>query len=251
MALFGLSPFFFSVIGSNFFTNPNTGLLDVTHYTRFIALINCVVYAGGFVILKEVPQAIDVISVTEAQSDCVTRAEDENTPLLSNATTCAYQPVVNKSANPTISELLARLDFWLLGLFCMMVFGFVRSSCQYVQTHTHEYSQCEMIISNIGAIFASLPPSEFSSGQKYPDSGVAFQVNLISAANTVTRISVGPIADFVSPIAAYLPSGAHVFPRKHKISRFAFLSGSALLLMLVSLWVVSAIQSRSQLWVLR
>ena len=130
MALFGLSPFFFSVIGSNFFTNPNTGLLDVTHYTRFIALINCIVYAGGFVFLKEVPKAIDVISVTEAQNDCITRAEDENTPLLSNATISAYQPVVNKSANPTISELLAQLDFWLLGLFCMMVFGFVRSSCQ-------------------------------------------------------------------------------------------------------------------------
>ncbi len=243
MALFGLSPFFFSVIGSNFFTNPNTGLLDVTHYTKFIALINFIVYAGGFVFLKEVPQTIDVVSVTEAQNDCITRAEDENTPLLF--------AVVNKSANPTISELLAQLDFWLLGLFCMIVFGFVRSSCQCVQTHTHEYSQCEMIISNIGTIFASLPPLEFSSGQKYPDSGVAFQVNLISAANTVTRISVGPIADFVSPIAAYLPSGAHIFPRKHKISRFAFLSGPALMLMLLSLWVVSAVQSQSQLWVLR
>src|SRR6266545_3064405 len=107
-----------------------------------------------------------------------------------------------------------------------------------------------MIISNIGTIVASLPSSTTMTGYSLSESGVPFQVNLIAAANTLTRISVGPLADFVSPIAAYLSLGV-VFPRKHRISRFAFLSGPAILLALTSLWMIGTTTTRNQLWVLR
>jgi hypothetical protein len=109
-----------------------------------------------------------------------------------------------------------------------------------------------MIISNIGTIVASLPSSAETVNEGYfPDSGVAFQVNLISGANTVTRVLVGPLADYVSPIAAYLPSGAHIFLKKHRISRFAFLTLSAILMALTSLCMVLAARTRGQLWALR
>ena len=109
-----------------------------------------------------------------------------------------------------------------------------------------------MIISNIGTIVVSLPSSDDTVDKGYSaDSGVAFQVNLISGANTITRILVGPLADFVSPIAAYLPSGTHVFLRKHRISRFVFLTVSAVLMAFTSLWMVLAAGTRNQLWALR
>ena len=106
-----------------------------------------------------------------------------------------------------------------------------------------------MIISNIGTIVASLPSSE-NTGY-VTDSGVAVQVNLISVANAATRVLVGPLADFVSPTAAYLPSGGHVFFRKHRISRFVFIVIPTALMALTSLWMVVAAGTRDQLWALR
>jgi len=110
-----------------------------------------------------------------------------------------------------------------------------------------------MVISNIGTIVVSLPfPSNGStSGETLLDSSAAFQVKVISAANTFGRMAVGPLADFVSPVAAYLPTGLHIFPRKHRISRFAFLSGSAILLSLTFLWMDLAVMDRGKLWLLR
>lgn len=108
-----------------------------------------------------------------------------------------------------------------------------------------------MIISNIGTIVVSLPSSEDTVDQGYSDSGVAFQVNLISGANTFTRILVGPLADFVSPIAAYLPSGGRIILRKHRVSRFIFLTVPALLMALTSGWMVLGAKTRNQLWALR
>jgi len=109
-----------------------------------------------------------------------------------------------------------------------------------------------MIISNIGTIVGSLPSSEDTVDKGYSaDSGVAFQVNLIAGANTVTRILIGPLADFVSPIAAYLPSGTQVFLRKHRISRIVFLTVPALLMAFTSLWMALAAKTRDQLWALR
>lgn len=106
-----------------------------------------------------------------------------------------------------------------------------------------------MIISNIGTIVASLPSSKDTGYSA--DSGVALQVNLISVANAITRVLVGPLADFVSPIAAYLPSGGHIFLRKHRISRFVFLTIPAVFMAFTSLWMVCAARTRDQLWALR
>lgn len=67
----------------------------------------------------------------------------------------------------------------------------------------------------------------------------------------MSRIIIGPLADFLSPVANYLPTGDRIFHRKHFISRFVFLFGASLLLLLTFLWMELGIQNHSQLWALR
>lgn len=107
-----------------------------------------------------------------------------------------------------------------------------------------------MIIFNIGTIALSLP-AQATLLQSMDDSFVAFQVKLISVANTLARIIVGPLADYVSPVNVHHPDNVSAFPRKYIISRFAFLSGSATLLIFTFLWLQVGVQSQSQLWALR
>lgn len=109
-----------------------------------------------------------------------------------------------------------------------------------------------MVISNVGTISASLPPSPYElERNQSPSSSAALQVKLLSMANTVPRIIIGPLADFLSPTAAYLPSGSRIFPRKHFISRFAFLSGASALLLSTFLWMEFGVHNQAQLWALR
>jgi len=118
MALFGLSPLFFSVIASTFFSDPATEALNVTHYTRFLAIFNSIAYVGGFFFLQQIPRNVNCVERTETQSDSVTQAVNEDSPLL------AVSRI--KPADPTISELLRLPEFWLLGIFGVLTLGLVR-----------------------------------------------------------------------------------------------------------------------------
>jgi hypothetical protein len=119
------------------------------------------------------------------------------------------------------------------------------------------FLQCEMVISNIGTIVLSLPASSLSpSGTKVldvpsTDLATSTQVRIISLSNTISRLLVGPIADFVSPIASYLPNGDRSYPRKHRVSRIAFLVVSTILLAGTYLWMEVGIRSQAALWALR
>jgi len=110
-----------------------------------------------------------------------------------------------------------------------------------------------MIISNIGGISMSLPHSlpDSMAGPATHNSSVAFQVKLISIANTGARILVGILADFISPVATYLPTGALIFPREPVISRFVFLFAAAALLLVTFIWMEVRVQSEGDLWALR
>jgi hypothetical protein len=77
------------------------------------------------------------------------------------------------------------------------------------------------------------------------------QVRLLSLANTCSLLLVGPLADFTSPVASYLPSGLRSFPRKHRISRVAFLSAATFLLALTFFWMEIGIRSQETVWILR
>lgn len=108
-----------------------------------------------------------------------------------------------------------------------------------------------MVISNIGTIVAALPATASDSFGSYAADNTSQQVRLISIANTFTRILVGPLADYVSPVASYLPNGTVVRARKHRISRISFLFGSATLLALTFLYTSTGIATQEGLWVLR
>jgi len=110
-----------------------------------------------------------------------------------------------------------------------------------------------MVISNIGTIVMALPPSSarWLSGELVASSPAAHQVKLLSISNTISRIVVGPVADLISPAAVHLPTGEVVFSRRPRISRFLFLSGSASLLSLTSLWMAVGVETREQVWLLR
>jgi hypothetical protein len=110
-----------------------------------------------------------------------------------------------------------------------------------------------MIISNIGGISMSLPHSlpHSTARPTIRGSSIAFQVKLISIANTGARILVGILADFISPAATYLPTGVLAFPKEPVISRFVFLFGSAILLLVTFIWMDIGVQIQGNLWALR
>ena len=114
--------------------------------------------------------------------------------------------------------------------------------------------QCEMVISNIGTIVLSLPASPSSSELKVldiPSTATSTQVRILSLSNTISRLLVGPVADFVSPVASYLANGERHYPRKHRVSRIAFLAGSTILLASTFLWMEVGVRSQAALWAVR
>lgn len=110
-----------------------------------------------------------------------------------------------------------------------------------------------MVISNIGTIVLSLPSPGINTLVRVPSTDVATstQVRILSLASTISRLLVGPLADFLSPIASYLPNGDRYYPRTHHVSRISFLLGSALLLAITYIWMEIGIRSQAALWVLR
>lgn len=113
-----------------------------------------------------------------------------------------------------------------------------------------------MVISNIGTIVLSLPSSSTSGADllsRIPptDISTSTQVRLLSLANTTSRLLVGPIADYVSPVASYLHNGDAYYPRKHRVSRVAFLTVAAILYALTCLWMEIGVKSQGALWALR
>ncbi|KAF8902028.1 major facilitator superfamily domain-containing protein [Gymnopilus junonius] len=227
MALFGLSPLILSVLATSFFLDPMTGLLNVPAFANCLSVLSSVVYLGGCINFYRVPWPTPSATPVES-SDLIGANFAESSPLLGPGRTEAS---ITRPLNPTAIELLALLDFWLLAIFCICVLG-----------------MSEMIISSIGTIVLSLPPTSIESLPK--QHSAAFQVKLISLANTISRIVVGPLADFISPLATRSSSGVSTFPRKHVISRFVFLSGAALLLICTLLWTKLYVYYQNQLWVL-
>lgn len=110
-----------------------------------------------------------------------------------------------------------------------------------------------MVISNIGTIVLSLPSRStvVDAGMHIADSAASKNVRILSLSNTISRILVGPFADYVSPVAAYLPTGTIVFARKHRVSRFIFLSIPAFVLGVSFLWMELAVHDREGAWILR
>jgi len=109
-----------------------------------------------------------------------------------------------------------------------------------------------MIISNIGTIILSLP-SQIYTIHDTPSTAVvtATQVRMLSIANTLSRLIVGPLADIVSPATSRTIDDNRGFLRQHRISRIAFLTFSAAVLVCAYTWVVVGVREQAGIWVLR
>ncbi|KAI0035708.1 MFS general substrate transporter [Vararia minispora EC-137] len=245
MAMFGLSPLFLTYVASGFYFSSETGL-DVTSYVTFLAIYSGIVHVGAAMILclpadeKAVvdagPSAGAAPTLSDASSSSVPSERDSLLPKGAHIDV-EIVDVQLKGSNDSAWNLVKDPDFWLLFFVTFAILGSV--------------STCEMVISNIGSITLSLPSvrtAGFVALDRETDIATSTQVRVISLSNTVARLVSGPLADFISPIASYLPSGVRSYPRKHWISRMAFTVGAGVLCVLGFLSLEIAIRSQASLW---
>ncbi|ETW85749.1 hypothetical protein HETIRDRAFT_379852 [Heterobasidion irregulare TC 32-1] len=240
MALFGLSPLFLSLIASRFFTDPIAGL-NVTQFLTFHAVAAGLVHLLGAFNLHTPSVSTRLSSLSEESSSFADSDPEESlepterTPFLPGKQKNVDVQVILVDEEASIADLLRDTQFWLLAIIIMFTLG-----------------SCEMVISNIGTIVLSLPLSSTDIITLDPstDTATSTQVRILSIANTVSRLLAGPLADFVSPVALSLSSGMRSFPRKHFVSRVAFLSGATMLLGVSFALLETVIRSRESLWIL-
>ncbi|KAA1474901.1 MFS general substrate transporter [Dentipellis sp. KUC8613] len=240
MALFGLSPLFLSFL-AKLFTDPTSGL-DVTRFLTFLAILAGVVHVIGALVLQVPSQTSDKapFSADDSEQEDIEHSaeQDERQPLLPGKQPQVSVDVVlvEIEEDPTVLGLVKDPYFWVLALITMLTLG-----------------SCEMVISNIGTIVLSLPSSAqrgISVLTSSADAATSTQVRVLSVANTVSRLIAGPLADFTSPVASYLPSGVRSFPRKHFASRVVFLTGATFFLAIAFLSLELGIRTQEGLWVL-
>jgi MFS family permease len=218
MALFGLSPLFFTMIAERFFTDPMSGL-SVVQYLNCLSVIAGVVYFLGALFL---PRGRPSHECSQSEP------HDERTPLLAAP---GSEEAISRSGDASLLSLFTDANFWLLALTVLLTLG-----CS------------EMVLSNMGTLVLSFPKS---SSRKDPSSlsdasDTATQVQLLSLSNTLSRLVAGALADIVSP----MPLANSVLPVKKYISRMVFICSPAALLASVFLFMELSLRSRQFLWVL-
>ncbi|KAI0343109.1 MFS general substrate transporter [Trametopsis cervina] len=262
MALFGSSPLFLTMIATRKFSDE-AEKLDAARFLAFAAVLTAVTHLFGSFALR-VPSATPDISaeeptiiVNDEENDVSTpdrtpledEDADENSAMLSfnkhSATAVEIIPV-QEPQHGSVLDLLRDGHFWILALVGVVVVG-----------------SCEMVMANLASIFLSLP----SGSETTANTTIATQVQLIATANTLSRLLVGPLSDFLSPVASYVrssgarravaseldsPSAEYVysFPRKQIISRVFFLAIFNALLLATFSFVEGFARTRESLWVL-
>lgn len=110
-----------------------------------------------------------------------------------------------------------------------------------------------MIISNIGTIVLSLPSRTIPAFVDTPSTVLVTtaQVRMLSLANTISRLLVGPLADIVSPVPSRAIDGDRGFLKKHRISRILFLMSSTAILVCTYAWMVVGVREQAGIWALR
>lgn len=228
ITLFGLSPVLISTLALTFFSHPDEGL-DVTRFLQFLAFFCGAVHLFGAFTLHIIPLPEDHSSVVLEDPEGLVHI-DEQTSLLHgerNNTVEVETGIIAASPvkGSSVVDLFKDHHFWALAFVLFVITG-----------------SSEMVISNIGTIVLSLTTVAPST-----DVATVTQVRFLSVANTVSRLVVGPLADFVSPTTI---SRTQIIPRKRHVSRVAFLFFSILVLVLTYLWMVLSVRSQADLWAL-
>lgn len=218
MGLFGLSPLLFTLIAGNRFNTGNEEL-DVIGYTRFLSILTLVVHLIGALTLN--------VKHSKRRAEHSDDSEDdEETPLI-RSTISLSDPLT------PLTGVLRDATFWLLAFIVAMTLG-----------------SSEMVISNAGSIVLSLPSSltAFDS----PTAITAQQVRLLSFSNTVSRLLVGSIADWMSPIGHQSRDDIEEpnVRRRKFTSRVVVLAIFCLTLSVAFAYGAGGMKSRSQMWLL-
>ncbi|PCH38118.1 MFS general substrate transporter [Wolfiporia cocos MD-104 SS10] len=232
LAIFGMSPLFLSMIATRFFHNELG--VDVTRYFTFLAILTGTVNLFGGLVLPGPPiEAKPVmLSVEEsyvehepAEEPDLADASEESTLLAGPRKPTADVTVLVAQEPDHLSAIDLFRDpyFWVMACVVSLLVG-----------------AAEMIKSNIGLIVLSLPSST-------PES-IAAQVQLIAVSDTLTRLLVGPLADFISPVASYSDDGIWAFPRKPYVTRVLFPAGASILYALTFIWPIVGVRSQGALW---
>ncbi|KZV75744.1 MFS general substrate transporter [Peniophora sp. CONT] len=218
-SLFGLSPLFISLIASMFFTDPESGLSVIPFMTCLAILTGLVLLCSSLVLNMSLRKPSTSSHIPELPSDgpipstssttLVGRDASETDALLPKN---APQDIESAELASTerggpVLELLQDSEFWLLACAVFVITGIG-----------------ETIMTNIGSIVLSLP----SSPDRRTDIAISSQVQAISIANTLTRLILGPLADYVSPVHIGLLNGVRQYRRQPFVSRKIFLTGAAL-----------------------
>ncbi|KAJ4488067.1 major facilitator superfamily domain-containing protein [Lentinula aciculospora] len=228
MSLFGLSPLFLSYVAGKFFTDNSTGSLDVTHFLQFLAISAGVVHLVGACALT--------VPSTNTNTSPPSSTPESGGTLSERSRLLDREDSPDSTCDPrdnSALQLLWDFHFWLLGLYMVIILGV-----------------CEMIMSNIGTIVMSLPSRMTGTLVSKGEQAASLQVKILSISNTVSRLLVGPLADFVSPVFSYQHLEGFTTIRKHRMSRMGFLSGAASLLAATSAWMVLDVQTRHDVWLL-
>ena len=249
MALFGLSPLILSFFASIWFSDPRRGL-DVAGFTAFLAILTGVVHVIGAINMTVEPMSVqDVVSPRSLEDRHEgPEAHSESTPLLPKKP--PFQTY------DRVWDVIRDWHFWVLGLVVLLTLGSVSNTLPYICLAGLCKLQCEMVIANIGTISLALPVKDITNrvsslASKTGGSTAAAQVRLLSLSNTISRVTTGPMADFTSPVASYLPSGLLALPHQHRISRVVFLLGACVLMTLAFLWMSFGVTSQQGIWVFR
>ncbi|KAJ3987136.1 MFS general substrate transporter [Lentinula detonsa] len=229
MSLFGLSPLFLSYIAGKFFTDTSTGSLDVAHFLQFLAFSTGIAHLVGAYALSLPPKYTNTSQPVSNSGTADTPNERSRLLDGEDSSDCTTDP-----RDGSALQLLQDLHFWLLALYMVMILGV-----------------CEMIMSNVGTIVLSLPSSTVaralvSEGQQ----AASLHVKILSISNTTSRILVGPLADFISPVFSYQHPEGYLTIRKHRISRMVFLFGAASLLAATCAWMVFGVRTQHDVWLL-
>jgi hypothetical protein len=226
---------------ANFFTGED-GRLNVTLFTRFLAILASVAHGISAIGLKLASRSLNSRAVAADENinrndgDGEAEVPDERQPLIPR------QRAVETWYHESVWSLSTDPYFWILFFVLFLTLGSVSQDFRTSRMILTLSTQCEMVISNVGTIAMALPPSSY---------GPAKQVWFISFANMSSRLITGPVADYVAPVAIEKPSGERVYPRKHFFSRIAFMSGVAVLLSLIFLCTAVGVHTQKSLSILR
>ena len=285
MALFGSSPLLLSAIATHQFNNEPSGI-NVTHFLAFLSLLTGAVHAFGAAALPsggEQPvlssDASAVVITTDEESEILPTSDmiqpsetdvSETSALLASkthklATQIDIVPVQEPQHGSSL-DLLKDRYFWVLAVVIVIILGTVRPHAGEFALLLTVSMQSEMVMANLASIFLSLVSQPTTS-----TSTIATQVQILSMSNTATRLVIGPLADLLSPVAAYIlshtsstssnipqqsasssaPAYVYSFPRRQHISRVIFLTAAASLLLITFTFLEVFVRSTDTLWVVR